>query len=221
MEIRDELLTAWPRNPSKIRRHIADYYGMITHMDHRIGDILQALDNKGLTNDTVVVYTSDHGLSIGQHGLMGKQNMYDHSVRIPFILRGGELPTNRKIDSLLQQYDIFATLCDLVGAEIPAGIDGQSALPLIRGETDSIRHVVGAVYKDVQRMICDGRWKLIRYYRSSLKPIGTDAVQLFDLRDDPEETCNLAALSTYREIRDQLSGKLDEWMKRHADSLAK
>jgi arylsulfatase A-like enzyme len=106
MEIRDELLTAWPRNSSEIRRHVADYYGMITHMDRRIGDILQALDDNGLTNDTIVVYTSDHGLSIGQHGLMGKQNMYDHSVRIPFILRGGKLPVNRRIDALIQQYDI-------------------------------------------------------------------------------------------------------------------
>ncbi|MCC2684672.1 MAG: Choline-sulfatase [Paenibacillaceae bacterium] len=219
MEIRDELLAAWPREQSAIRRHLADYYGMIAHLDDRIGDIVKALDERGIADDTIVVYTADHGISIGQHGLMGKQNMYDHSVRIPFILRGGGLPADRRIDALIQQIDIYPTLCELAGLTAPEAVDGISAASLIRGETDRHRDTVGAVYKDVQRMISDGRWKLIRYTHSAKRGVGTDVEQLFDTLADPWETCNLAGLSAYRELKQQLSDRLDEWMRRNDDPL--
>jgi arylsulfatase A-like enzyme len=192
---------------------------MITHLDKRIGDIVQALEDRGIADDTIVVYTADHGISIGQHGLMGKQNMYDHSVRIPFILRGGGLPADRRIDALIQQIDIYPTLCELAGLTPPQAVDGISAAPLVRGETDRHRDTVGAVYKDVQRMISDGRWKLIRYTHSAKRGVGTDVEQLFDTQTDPWETCNLAGLSAYRELQRQLSDRLDEWMRRYDDPL--
>ena len=81
----------WPiiRAPKpKYDSSIADYYGMISHMDAEMGRILDTLDDKNLRGDTIVIYTSDHGLGVGQHGLMGKQNLYDHSMRIPLIMRG-------------------------------------------------------------------------------------------------------------------------------------
>ena len=82
-DIRDEVLADYPRTESEIRQHVADYFGMITHMDADIGRILGTLEDKGLSENTIVIYTSDHGLGVGQHGLMGKQNLYDHSMRIP------------------------------------------------------------------------------------------------------------------------------------------
>ena len=119
--MRDEKLADFPRTPEETRRHIAEYFGMISDMDEKIGDILAALARKGLADDTIVVYTADHGLSVGQHGLLGKQNLYDHSVRVPLIVRGPGVPSGKRVDALTHTYDVYPTLCDLAGLEVPTG----------------------------------------------------------------------------------------------------
>ncbi|WP_246627667.1 sulfatase-like hydrolase/transferase [Paenibacillus solanacearum] len=220
MTVRDELLEPFPRDPNSVRQHIADYYAMITHMDDRIGRILEALRDKGELDNTIVVYTADHGLALGQHGLMGKQNLYDHSIRIPLLVSGPGLPPRKQIDAVTCQFDIFPTVCELAGVEIPTTVDGQSLVPLIRGECSSVHDTVFAVYKDLQRMVCDGEWKLIRYYRPEEHNYGTDRLQLFNIRRDPAETCDLSADPGCAEHVQRLAGELASWQSRMDDPWA-
>lgn len=207
MSIRDEMLAAIPREAEEIRQHIADYYGMISHLDAKVGQILHALESRGLSDKTIIVYTADHGLAVGQHGLMGKQNLYEHSVHIPLLIKSPGIPPGQ-VRALGCQIDIFPTLCELAGVERPTTADGQSLAGLMTGREHQIRDTVFAVYKDVQRMVCDGRWKLIRYFRSPGRGVGTDRLQLFDLMNDPWEMNDLSGDSEYRLELDRMLAAL-------------
>jgi arylsulfatase A-like enzyme len=211
MFVRDEQLACLPRIPAEVCRHIADYYAMITHMDAQMGRVLEALESKGLADNTIVVYTSDHGLSVGQHGLMGKQNLYDHSIRIPLIVRGPGLPENVRIDDLTCQMDIFPTLCELSHIPIPQTVVGKSMLSLLEGNKDPLYSSVFAIYKDIQRMVRTEDWKLIRYYRSDIKEAGTNTLQLFNMKEDPWEINNLVLHPDHTSMVEQLSQQLREW----------
>lgn len=220
MSVRDELLESTPRQPDSIRQHIADYYAMISHMDHRVGDVLAALRNQGQLDDTIIVYTADHGIALGQHGLMGKQNLYDHSIRIPFILKGPGVPQAKQCSELTCQYDIFPTLCDLAGVLIPQTVDGKSLLPLLQGDQSQVHESVFAVYKDLQRMVCDGKWKLIRYYRPEEHNYGTDRIQLFNLEEDPWELNDLSEDEQCADRLKKLKDELQVWQVRMEDPWA-
>lgn len=220
MRNRDEQLAPWPRTPDIVRRHIADYYAMISHLDAQIGRVLDALTASGRAENTIIVYTADHGLAVGQHGLMGKQNLYDHSVRIPLILGGPGLPAGQQIHALTALADLFPTLCDLTGTPIPATVESQSLMPLVTGERERVRGHVCAIYKDVQRMVSDGRWKLIRYYQSAGQQVGTDCLQLFHLAEDPWETRDLAGDPRQQDRLRQLARALEDWQRRVGDPLA-
>jgi arylsulfatase A-like enzyme len=220
MTVRDELLEPTPRNPDSVRQHIADYYAMITHMDDRIGRIIEALREKGELEQTIIVYTADHGLALGQHGLMGKQNLYDHSIRIPLLISGPGVPSGKQFDQVTCQFDIFPTVCDLAGVPIPDTVDGQSLLPIINGEKQQVHDSVFAVYKDLQRMVSDGEWKLIRYYRPEEHNYGTDKLQLFHLKEDPAETIDLSEDERYADHVQRLSGELQSWQQRMGDPWA-
>ena len=191
MRIRDEKLAPFPRTPKIVREHIADYYGMITHQDAHMEDVLRALDRSGRADDTIVVYTADHGLAVGQHGLLGKQNLYDHSVRVPCILRGPGIPSGRSVDSLVYSYDLFPTLCDLAGVAIPHTVESESLAPLLWGKRSAVRGSAYAAYRHIHRMVRSGDWKLI-CYRAEENGSGVDRIQLFNLKDDPWETCDLS-----------------------------
>ncbi len=192
LRVRDELLAPLPRQQSETQKHIADYYTMISHMDARIGDILDRLTSTGLTQDTIVLYLSDHGLGLGQHGLMGKQNMYEHSLRIPFVWRGPGIPAGLKSDRLVQHRDVLPTLCELCRIQAPPGTSGQ---PLFEAGSESPpddRNSIMAAYKDQQRCVIESDMKLIQYFQ--LKEGKSELVyeQLFNLDSDPFETRNLA-----------------------------
>ena len=107
--LRDENLAAWPRAEEVIRDQLAEYYGLITHLDEQVGRILDALDENGQAENTIVVYAADHGLSVGSHGLLGKQNLYEHSMRCPLIIRGPGIP-HGTTDAFTYLYDLFPTL---------------------------------------------------------------------------------------------------------------
>lgn len=184
MTIRDEQLEAWPRTPAAIRGHLADYYGMISHLDEGVGRILAALEESGQAERTLVVYTGDHGLAIGSHGLMGKENLYEHSVRVPLLLRGPGVPHDRRQPALCHGYDLMPTLCALAGAPVPDDLDGRSLVDLLSGLRHAHRDSVFGAYRDVQRMVCTGRWKLIEYPHAGRR-------QLFDLETDPHELRDL------------------------------
>ncbi len=186
LKIRDEELAPHPRTPGVVRKHLGDYYASIEYLDAQVGRILEALRDAGHEGDTIVVFASDHGLAIGSHGLMGKQNLYEHSMRAPAVLAGPGVPVGRRIDAIAYLHDLFPTLGELAGVAGPEGSEGLSLVPVLKGETRTRRTDVLTAYRDVQRAIRDERWKLIVYPR-------VNRVQLFDLRDDPDELHDLSA----------------------------
>lgn len=219
LHVRDEYLAGFPRRREEIQEHIADYYAMITHMDAQIGRVIETLEEIGERENTIIVYTADHGLALGQHGLMGKQNLYDHSIRIPFLINGPGLPEEKVIEALTRQMDIFPTLCDMADVQIPSTVDGKSAVPLIDDENNTLHEYVFSVYCHDQRMVKNDRWKLIRYYRNAGE--GTDLIQLFHLQEDPYETMNLAEVPKYQNVVEELATVLAHWQKEVDDPLGK
>jgi alpha-L-fucosidase len=212
--VRDELLAPWPRTPEVIRQHLADYYGMISHMDDGIGRVLTALERSGQAENTIIIYTADHGLGVGQHGLLGKQNLYDHSIRIPFVITGPNIPQNQRRESLAYLLDWYPTLCDLLELPIPSTIEGQSFLPLIQGEKPEHRETLFSAYLNCQRMVRDSRYKLIEYFVDDERH-----TQLFDLLADPLEINNLLQNEPQQEALSRLRRLLESWQDRTKDPL--
>lgn len=184
MTVRDEKLAPWPRTPEVVRQHLHDYYATISGLDHHIGRLLAALTELGLDEQTIVIFSSDHGLAVGSHGLFGKQSLYEHSMRAPLVFAGPGIPQG-KTNALMYLHDIFPTVCDLVGAPVPEAIDGISQVAVLKGKTERVREVIFTAYCDVQRSVRRGDWKLIRYPQ-------IHKTQLFDLAHDPDELINLA-----------------------------
>ncbi|MFW5893600.1 MAG: sulfatase-like hydrolase/transferase [Verrucomicrobiota bacterium] len=186
LRVRDELLAAIPRDPHEIRRHIAEYYAMITHLDDAIGRILRCLEDSGALEDTLIVFAGDNGLALGQHGLMGKQNLYDHSIRVPLIFTGPGIAKGRQVDDLVYLLDIFPTLCDLLELPTPTSIQGHSLVGALQGDAPRAvgRDALYLAYCDSIRGLTTGRHKLIEY--------ACGQTQLFDLHNDPAECRNLA-----------------------------
>ncbi len=215
MKVRDEQLLPWPRTPEAIRKERAGYYAMISHLDEQVGRILEALERNGQAGETIVLFAADNGLAIGSHGLLGKQNMYDHSVRVPLLIRApGVGRPGRRSDGLCYLHDLFPTVCELAGVAAPGDLDGRSLRPLLANpDAPRFRDAVFASYRDVQRMVRTERWKLIHYPKA-------DRMQLFDLRGDPEETRDLAASPKHRRIVATLREKLREHQTGVGDVIA-
>ena len=222
--IRDEVLAGYPRGEDEIRQHIADYYGMISHQDMEIGRILAALSAHGLSDNTIVVYTADHGLGVGQHGLMGKQNLYDHSMRIPLIMRGPGIAAGARCDARLYLHDLYPTLLERAQVAVPSSCAAQSINPLLEGSRDSHRDVVFSAYQGVfgqpagapyQRSIKDQRHKLILTWVD-----GAETWQLFDLIADPWETNDLVERADYAETVAKLKAALRLQQRQVSDPVA-
>ena len=201
MKVRDEVLAAWPRRTDVIRDQLAEYYGLVTQMDEEIGRILDALQAQGLAENTVVAFTSDHGLSVGQHGLLGKQNLYEHSAKTPLVVQGPGIPQG-ETHALAYLHDMFATVLGLAGIETPDGVDAQDLSVLWKGERADFRERLFLAYEDLHRAIVDDRWKLIRYPKIHY-------TQLFDLDADPSELRNLANDPAYAEEQARLMSLLE------------
>ncbi len=214
MNVRDEALAPWPRTPEVVREHIAAYYGMITHVDAQMGRVLKALEESGQANNTIVVFASDNGLAVGQHGLLGKQNLYEHSVRVPLVIGGPGLPKGKRSDALCYLYDVFPTLCDLAAVPTPPTVEGSSLAPVLRGRTAKVRDSMFFAYRDFQRAVKKDGWKLIVY-----NVLGQRTTQLFDLRNDPWERHDLAANPAQRQRVRDLTAVLQSWMRRTADKV--
>jgi arylsulfatase A-like enzyme len=212
MNVRDEQLAPWPRTPETIRKHIADYYAMVTHLDAQVGRVLAALDETGHGADTVIIFTADNGLALGQHGLMGKQSVYEHSVHVPLIIAGPRIGQGRRIDAPVYLFDIFPTLCDLSGTTVPQSVEGQSLVPLIAGQRAGLRDTLFFAYRNLQRAVRDQRYKLIEYFTGP-DGKGTRKTQLFDLARDPWEIRNLATDSEYSAVVGRLRQEMARWMR--------
>jgi arylsulfatase A-like enzyme len=186
MLVRDEELLPWPRRADALRREMADYYASISFMDFEIGRIRDELEKTGRTRNTLIIFASDHGLALGQHGLLGKQNLYEHSVRAPLIFSGPNVPRGKKSEALCYLFDIFPTVAEITHTPLPAGVEGKSLWPVIGGQQPRLRETIFGAYRDGQRMIRDERWKLIRYPQ-------INKTQLFDLEGDPEELFDVSS----------------------------
>lgn len=188
LELRDEQLASYPRDPDEIRRHIAEYYGMISHLDDALGRLLAALEKSGELDNTLIVVAGDNGLALGRHGLMGKQSLYEHSLRVPLIFVGPGIPERHRSESLVYLLDIFPTLCELAGIEMPAEMDGKSLCACLKDPSANVRDKLYLAYRNTIRGISDGEQKLIEY--------ASGQTQLFDLKQDPFELENLAELDS-------------------------
>lgn len=204
---RDEKLLPTPRQPSQVREQLALYYAMITDLDAQVGRILDALRHR---ENTLVIFTSDQGLALGSHGLLGKQNQYEHSIRSPLIIAGPGLPRGERCDALVTLQDLFPTLCEMTGAAVPPTVTGRSLRPLLLHQTDRIHEFVTGMFTDTQRMICDGRWKYIRYPKAGRE-------QLFDLEADPQELNDLSASTAHEARREALRTGLMQWCRDQGD----
>jgi arylsulfatase A-like enzyme len=206
LRIRDELLAPFPRPPECIQRHLADYYAMITHADAAIGRVLDTLRRIGKYENTLLVFAGDNGLAVGRHGLMGKQNLYEHSVHVPLMLAGPGVPRGETRDAFCYLLDIFPTLCDLAGIETPHTVEGASLAPAMADPTAAARDTLLFAYKGVHRAARDERWKLIEYVVD-----GRRSTQLFDLRADPLEMNDLAGDASCAAHVRRLRKELRRW----------
>lgn len=222
---RDERLAGWPRREDEIRQHVADYYGMIAHLDAAVGRITAALDRSGKAGETVIIYTADHGLAVGQHGLMGKQNLYQHSLRIPLILAGPGVPAGARSSTLVWHGDTTATIRSLAGIPADPTLEGVDLVPVARGAARPPRELFGAVFGYGQRMIRDDRYKLIRYSLTPPSMLGSEltresaTTQLFDLDTDPWEMANLSPVPEMQQVRRRLEAELHRWREQVEDPL--
>ncbi len=213
MKIRDEQLETWPRTPEAIRRHLADYGAIISHLDNQVGRILDALDAIGQADNTVVVFAADNGLAIGSHGLMGKQNLYEHSMGVPLVVRGPGVPAAQRTDALCYILDLAPTFCEIAGTPAPAGSIGKSLIPVLKSPDTRHRDILLFAYRHLMRGVRDDRWKAIWY--PPLK-----RWQLFDLQADPHEKQDLAADPAHAARLATLQQKLAELRVEFGDTAA-
>jgi arylsulfatase A-like enzyme len=185
MSVRDEALLDWPRRPKVVRQMIAEYYRYVSYLDAEIGRVLDALDASPDATDTIVVFASDYGVARGSHGLIGKQNCYEHSVRVPLIVAGPGIPKGKRTDAMCYLFDVLPTLGKVCGVAAPPASEGVEFSAVLADPTRAARPHLMFGYKSVQRAVRDDRWKVIRYPQ-------VDRTQLFDLKSDPDEVTNLA-----------------------------
>ncbi|MAB81038.1 MAG: choline-sulfatase [Planctomycetes bacterium] len=206
---RDEVLAPWPRPPEMIRDQLGEYYGMIAHMDAQIGRILRVLERRGMRENTLIVFTADHGLAVGSHGLLGKQNLYEHSMRTPLIVEGPGVQEGES-DALVYLFDLFPTLCNAANVSASPGVEGLDLHPVMSGAKTTVRDTIFTTYEDLQRAVCDGDWKLIHYPKIA-------RTQLFHLKEDPHELHDLSADPRQAQRLTVLFEELEEWRRRTDD----
>ena len=191
MNVRDEVSVSgvWKnRDEASIRNEIGRQYACSDNIDLQIGRVLNRLEEMGELDNTYIIYTADHGIAIGHHGLMGKQNLYQHCWRVPFIVKGPGIPAGRRVEGNIYLLDLLATLCDLASIQPPQTNEGTSFKPVLTGEKTVMRQVLYGVYaggaKPGMRCVKQGDWKLIQYESADGKAKHT---QLFNLAENPNE----------------------------------
>ncbi len=207
MTIRDELLLDWPRDPERTRQLLADYYRYISYLDSQIGRILDAIESSPDSQNTIVVFSADSGVARGSHGLIGKQNCYEHSLRVPLIINGPGIPQNVSSSSLGYLFDVLPTIGKLCNVEGPTTSQGREFTEALFHPERAHRSQLVFGYKSIQRAMVDERWKLIAYPQINYR-------QLFDLQSDPYETIDLAKQPEHAEriknLEDQMRKQLTE-----------
>lgn len=205
------------RDPQKVRQMISDYYGLVTEVDDWIGKVLKRLDELGLAQNTLVIFTSDHGDMLGDHGMHSKMRFYEGAAHIPLLMRlPAVIPAGKVVEAPAAQIDLFATILDYLGQPGHAS-EGQSLRPLVEGKDDGAGHVAVSEWHATRVpgfMVFDGRWKLM--FGQSASAPSLDG--LYDLENDPNEVTNLIGRNpnreTYRAEAERMKGLLVAWLTR-------
>jgi len=211
--IRDEVLAPFPRTRAAVQLHRSEYYAIISHLDTQIGRILDALEKTGKSQNTYVILTADHGLAVGEHGLLGKQNMYDCSIRVPWMIAGPGIEKGRRVDELVYQHSTFATTCELAGIPVPKTVEFPSCADLVKGGHATKHDAIFSRYRDFQRAVRTKDYKLIVYPKVKI-------VQLFDMKNDPWETHNLVSEPKLATVKAELIQRLHRFQKDLDDDLS-
>ena len=190
-ELRDEerVSGVWKRrDEATVRNELGREYACAENIDIQLGKVLEKLEVMDELENTYIIYTSDHGMSIGRHGLMGKQNLYEHTWRVPFIVKGPGIKAGTRKEGNIYLLDILPTVCDLASIEIPETVQGKSFKPVLMSEKNTIRDVQYGVYsggtKPGMRTVRKGDWKLIKY---DMMDGGVRETQLFNIAENPHE----------------------------------
>ncbi len=212
--LRDEKLAPFPRSRFAVRVHRQEYYALITHMDDQIGRILAALKQHGLAENTYVVFTADHGLAVGEHGLFGKQNQFDHSVRVPFIVRGPNIRAGETTAAPIYLQQVMPTTLQWAGIDVPQFVEFQSLVPLLENSAaaSAVDRPIYGAYLGLQRMVVRGRYKLMVYPQ-------IDKLLLFDLENDPHELHDLSSRADMRPVIRRLFADLVQLQAETGDDL--
>jgi len=211
--LRDEMLAPFPRTAYSVKVHRQEYYAIITHMDEQIGRIIAHLKATGLDKNTYIFFSADHGLAVGNHGLLGKQNMYDHSLRVPCILVGPDIPENEKREMQIYLQDLMATSLEIAGIEKPKYVDFNSLMPLIQNAKGKSPYseIYGA-YINLQRMVRTDNFKMIVYPKAN-------KIRIFNVLEDPDEINDLASNPEFEVIKKELAERLKKQQQLMNDPL--
>jgi arylsulfatase A-like enzyme len=199
--------------PDQSRRQRAHYYANVTMIDKQVGDILDALERRGVLDNTIVIFTSDHGDCLGDHGHSQKWNMYESTVHVPALVFGpGRIPEGRRVTDLVALFDFAPTILDFAGVEVPSWMEATSLQPFFEDGPAPERNRVYAEHSNdalltgtrFMTMILDGSMKLVHF-------VDSDQGMLFDLARDPNEQVNLWDDPKHAEIRDRLVAEILKW----------
>jgi arylsulfatase A-like enzyme len=236
--LRDEVAVSgvWKwRDEATIRNEIGRQYACSENVDIQVGRVLKKLEEMGELENTYVFYTADHGMAIGRHGLQGKQNLYEHTWRVPFVVKGPGIEPGSRARGNIYLLDVLGTMCDLAGIQTPESMESISFRPVLEGKKDTVRSVMYGAYsggtKPGIRSVRSGDWKLIKY---DVLDGEVRETQLFNLKENPHEFLtlehaeasgikpsaeqrNLAEEPRYADKRKEMEELLLKKMKRHGD----
>lgn len=189
--LRDEVAVSgvWERrDEATIRNELGREFACSENIDIQIGRVLEKLEAMGELDNTYIFYTADHGIAIGRHGLQGKQNLYEHTWRVPFLVRGPGIKAGSRVEGNIYLLDVLSTLCDVASINAPETNQGTSFKPVLQGEKATIRDTLYGAYnggtKPGMRSIKQGDWKLIKY---DVMNGSVRETQLFNVKENPNE----------------------------------
>ncbi|WP_159887736.1 sulfatase family protein [Paenibacillus puerhi] len=209
--------------PEQQHRQRATYFANVTMIDEQIGEIFKALDESGYLENSVVIFTSDHGESLGDHGHSQKWNMYDAVTKVPMIMWGpGHIQQGQQVNDLVQHMDLGATVLELAGIDLPRDMEARSLVPALQGKAMEERRYVFAEHSrdpildatEFMTMIRDHEWKLVHFVDDTYG-------QLFNLQEDPEELHNLWNDERYASKKQELIAAILSWRIRSDLATAK
>lgn len=212
MTVRDENLLGWPRDEQLLRDQLVEYRALVSHLDAQVGRVLETLANAGLEEDTLIVFTADHGLALGSHGLLGKQSLYEHSMRSPCVISGPGIPVGESRNQLAYLFDLTATCLQSAGVDAGADVHGQSLWPVLRGKGTG-RDELLFLYAKTQRALRVGDHKLMRLPK-------IDRTLLFNVKTDPDELHDLSNLPEMKQLHDKLCERMRSLQEECDDPLA-